>query len=128
MAYDKQSYVEHVAIRVKDIQWHMRFFREVLGMTLREVQGDADSPKQVWTIGGFQLISDPSFEAPEGRLGHIGVMTEDLEAALQEAEKWGVTHLPQGRNWLRLPDGLCLEVMQAHGPAVAQALAINPRV
>jgi hypothetical protein len=26
-----------------------------------------------------------------------------------------------------LPDGLCLEVMQAHGPAVSQALAINPR-
>jgi catechol 2,3-dioxygenase-like lactoylglutathione lyase family enzyme len=53
MAYDKQSYVEHVAIRVKDIHWHIRFFREVLGMTLREVQGSDDAPKQVWAIGGF---------------------------------------------------------------------------
>jgi len=73
------------------------------------------------------LISDPAFAGPEGRLGHIGVMTEDLEAALQEVEKWGVTHLPQGSNWLRLPDGLCLEVIQVSGPAVSQALAINPR-
>jgi catechol 2,3-dioxygenase-like lactoylglutathione lyase family enzyme len=127
MSYDKQSYVEHVAIRVKDIAWHIRFFREVLGMTLREVQGPDDAPKQVWTVGGFQLISAPEFEGPEGRLGHVGVMTEDLEAALKEAENWGVTHLPQGRNWLRLPDGLCLEVMQAHGSAVVQALAIDPR-
>ena len=96
-------------------------------MTLREVQGDADSPKQVWTIGGFQLICDPTFGGPEGRLGHIGVMTEDLEAALKEAGSWVVTHLPQGRNWLQLPDGLCLEVMQVSGPAVSQALAVNPR-
>jgi catechol 2,3-dioxygenase-like lactoylglutathione lyase family enzyme len=127
MAYEKKSYLEHVAIRVKDIHWHIRFFREVLGMTLRQVQGDADSPAQVWTIGGIQLTSDPAFKGPEGRIGHLGVMTEDLEAALKEAESWGVTHLPQGRNWLALPDGLCIEVMQASSPAVTQALAINPR-
>jgi catechol 2,3-dioxygenase-like lactoylglutathione lyase family enzyme len=127
MAYQKHAYVEHVAIRVKDIAWHIRFFREVFGMTLREVQGPEDAPTQVWTIGGFQLISDPDFEEPEGRLGHIGVMAEDLGAVLKEAEAWGVTQMPQGANWLRLPDGLCLEVMQAKGIAVSQALAINPR-
>jgi catechol 2,3-dioxygenase-like lactoylglutathione lyase family enzyme len=127
MAYAKLSYVEHVAIRVKDIDWHIRFFREVLGMTLREVLGPEDAPEQVWTIGGVQLIGDPDFAGPEGRLGHLGVMTEDLEAALKEAESWGVTQLPQGRNWLCLPDGLCIEVIQASAPAVSQALAINPR-
>lgn len=127
MAYAKKSYVEHVAIRVKDIAWHIDFFREVLGMTPREVREPKDGPKQVWTIGGIQLIADPAFDGVEGRLGHLGVMTEDLDAALREAERWGVTHLPQGRNWLRLPDGLCIEVIQAGGPAVAQALAIDPR-
>jgi predicted enzyme related to lactoylglutathione lyase len=127
MAYGKQSYVEHAAIRVKDINWHIRFFHDVFGMTLRQVQGPEDTPSQVWTIGGVQLIAAPDFSGPEGRLGHLGVMTEDLEAALAEAEKWGVTHLPQGRNWLALPDGLCIEVMQASAPAVAQALAVNPR-
>jgi len=127
MAYDKQSYVEHVAIRVKDIQWHIRFFRDVLGMTLREVQGPLDAPNQVWTIGGVQLISDPGFDGPEGRLGHLGVMTEDLEAVLKEAESQGIGNLPQGRNWLALPDGLCVEVIQATASAVTQALAVNPR-
>lgn len=127
MAYPKNSYVEHVAIRVRDIDWHIRFFREVLGMTLREVDGPSEAPCQVWTIGGVQLIADPAFEGPEGRLAHLGVMTEDLEAALREAQGWGVAALPQGPNWLVLPDGLVVELIQAHGAAVAEALAIRPR-
>ncbi len=128
MAYAKKSYVEHVAVRVKDIHWHIRFFRDVLGLTVRSVDGSNDDPQQVWTIGGMQLMADPGFAGPEGRLAHIGVMTEDLEAALKEAYAWkGVKPLPQGRNWLQLPDGLCVEVMQATGTAVAEALAVDPR-
>lgn len=124
----KRSYVEHVAVRVKDIQWHIRFFREVLGMTVREVDGSADAPKQIWTIGGMQLMSDPGFAGPEGRLAHLGIMCEDLEAALQAAKAWGVKELPRGRNWLALPDGLEVELIQASGTSVADALAVNPRV
>lgn len=128
MAYQKRSYVEHVAIRVRDIDWHIRFFRDVLGMRIREVDGPADRPKQVWTIGGVQLMSDPGFAGPEGRLAHLGVMTEDLEAALAEAYAWdGVKSMPQGRNWLALPDGLCVEVIQATGDSVAAALTVDPR-
>jgi catechol 2,3-dioxygenase-like lactoylglutathione lyase family enzyme len=126
MAYGKRAYVEHAAIRVRDIEWHMRFFRDVLGMTLRDDRR-GQSPSQVWTIGGVQLIEDASFEGPEGRLAHLGVMVEDEAAVLHEASFWGVTALPQGPNWLRLPDGLCIEILQATGTAVADALAIDPR-
>jgi len=122
-----RAYVEHVAIWVKDIQWHIRFFDEVLGMTLREVQGTLDSPSQYWTLGGMQFIARPDFAEPEGRLGHIGVMCEDLEAAIVAAQPFGVTAMAQGRNWLRLPDGLALELIQASPGSVAQALSINPR-
>jgi glyoxylase I family protein len=127
MASGTRSYVEHVAIRVKDIQWHLHFFREVLGMTIREVDGKPDAPKQVWTVGGIQLMADPDFTGPEGRLAHLGVMTEDLETALAVAKAFNVRELPQGRNWLALPDGLCVEVIQATGQAVAEALAVDPR-
>jgi catechol 2,3-dioxygenase-like lactoylglutathione lyase family enzyme len=128
MTNAKRSYVEHVAMRVSDIHWHVRFFREALGMTLRAVDGAADDPRQVWTVGGVQLIADPGFAGPEGRLAHLGVMAEDLEAALAAARAFeGVEAMPQGRNWLRLPDGLCVEIMQATGTAVAQALAVDPR-
>lgn len=121
------SYVEHAALRVRDIAWHVRFFRDALGMTVRETDGSDDNPKQIWTIGGVQLIADPEFAGSEGRLAHLGIMTDDLEAALQRASVYDVRALPQGRNWLKLPDGLCLELLQASSGTVAQALAVNPR-
>jgi catechol 2,3-dioxygenase-like lactoylglutathione lyase family enzyme len=127
VAYQKKSYVEHVAIWVQDIDWHIRFFHDVLGMTMREVDGPADAPRQFWTIGGMQFIAAPDFKGPEGRLAHLGIMVEDLEAALAEAQGWNVQEMAQGRNWLRLPDGLAVELIQADGNAVAEALAIQPR-
>ncbi len=128
MACRKKSYIEHVAIRVRNIAWHIRFFRDALGMPIRDVDGARDNPNQVWTVGSVQLIADPVV-GPEGRLAHLGVMTEDLEAALAEAYTWeGVAAMPQGRNWLALPDGRCVEVIQATGGAVARALAFDPQV
>lgn len=107
-----RAYLEHVAIWVKDIQWHIGFFENVFGMTMREVDGTREEPRQYWTLGGLQFISAPQHEGPEGRLAHLGVMCEDLEAALAAAQAFGVTEMPQGRNWLRLPDGL--EIGRAH--------------
>lgn len=125
MAYQGKSYLEHVAIFVSDLDWHLRFFREVLGQALREERGG--ERRQAWTHGGLQFIEAPQFSGPEGRLAHLGVMVEDQEAVLAEAANWGVTTLPQGRNWLRLPDGLGVEILQATGSAVRDALAIDPR-
>jgi catechol 2,3-dioxygenase-like lactoylglutathione lyase family enzyme len=122
-----QAYVEHVAIWVSDIHWHIRFFHEVLGMSMREVQGPPAHPAQYWTLGGMQFIAQPGFAGPEGRLAHLGVMCDDLEAALAAAQAFGVSEMPQGRNWLRLPDGLAVELIQARPGAVAQALAVKPR-
>ena len=128
MSTPTKAYVEHVAIWVRDIHWHIRFFHDVLGMTMREAQGPAENPAQYWTLGGMQFMAKPDFDGLEGRLGHIGVMCEDLEAALEAAAGFGVTTMPQGRNWLRLPDGLCVELIQATpAGAVRQALAVNPR-
>ena len=61
MAYTKRSYVEHVAVRVRDIDWHIRFFRDVLGMTIREETSAGQNPYQFWTIGGMQFNVDPDF-------------------------------------------------------------------
>lgn len=130
-AVPTRAYVEHVAVRVHDIHWHIRFFREVLGMEMREVAGPADDPSQYWTLGGLQLIATPGFQAPAsndaGWLAHLGVMVDDLDAAIFVASSWGVTTLPQGFNWLQLPDGLAVELIQAAPGSVAQALAVQPR-
>ena len=126
-----KAYVEHVAIRVKDIRWHIEFFREVLGMAVREIDGPSDDPRQYWTLGGLQFMATPDLAAPPtneaGWLAHLGVMVDDLDAALAAAEPWGVKALPQGRNWLQLPDGLAVELMQAAPGSVEQVLCVNPR-
>lgn len=96
-------------------------------MTMREVDGTVENPVQYWTLGGMQFIARPDFDGPEGRLGHLGVMCDDLEATLNAARKFDVTEMAQGRNWLRLPDGLAVEFIQASPGAVAQALAVQPR-
>ena len=122
-----KSNVEHVAFKVKDIDWHIRFFREVLGMAVKEIDGPLEAPRQAWTVGGIQFIADPTFEGPEGRFGHLGMMTDDVEQAFAVAAEWGVGPAPQGRNWLQLPDGLVLELNQALAGVVDQALAVNPK-
>jgi len=124
---ESRAYVEHVAIRVADIHWHIRFFREVLGMAMREVDGPVDDPHQFWTVGGVQLMADPAHIGPEGRLAHLGIMVEDQAAALAKAKAFGVREMPQGRGWIALPDGLELELIQAAPGTVASALAIDPR-
>jgi len=121
------AYVEHVAIWVKDIHWHIRFFREVLGMEMREVDGPIDNPRQFWTEGGVQLIADPEHTGPEGRLAHLGIMVEDQADALAKAAAFGVCELPQGPGWVALPDGLELELIQAAPGTVAATLAIDAR-
>ena len=113
MAYDKSSYLQHTAIRVRDIQWHIRFFSEALGMPVASKQGPEDNPVQVWLVGGIQLISDRNSAGPEGCLAHLGIMTGDLEVALEKVYKWEVKEMPQGHNWFRLPDGLTIVLMQA---------------
>lgn len=125
--HSKKAYVEHVVFKVKDIHWHIRFFREVLGMTLRDVDGDRTSPRQAWTFGGLQLMADPDFEGPEGRFAHLGVMCEDVAAAIAAAESFGVSHLDKGANWLVLPDGLIVELLPASPGTVRAVLAVDPR-
>jgi acyl dehydratase len=101
-------------------------------MEMREIDGDPASPIQYWTIGGIQLMSDPDFAAPpsfdSGWLAHLGIMVEDLDVAITACQQFGAKQLEKGPNWLQLPDGLAIELIQATGNSVAETLAINPRV
>jgi len=123
-----RAYVEHVAIQVKDIDWYVRFFAEVLGLGVRaELAAQPHIGRQVWVLGSVQLISNPTFEGPEARLAHLGIMVDDYDGVLERAAAFGVKALPAGPNWLALPDGLNIEILQANKGSVEAALAIDPR-
>ena len=66
-----------------------------------------------------QPIGDSVVEIVDGKPG--------IYSALAAAAGFGVTAMAQGRHWLRLPDGLVVELLQAREGAVAQMLAIDPR-
>ena len=104
------SYLEHMAIRVRDLDWHISFFEKVFGMTVKKQLGKAPNRK-VWLQNGLQLNETTDFEGPEGRADHLGIMTDDVNEALRKAYELGAKDMPQGHNWIELPDGLCIEVI-----------------
>jgi catechol 2,3-dioxygenase-like lactoylglutathione lyase family enzyme len=122
-----KGYMEHSAIFVKNMNWHIDFFEKVFGMGIRSKSMSGDKIGQVWLYGGIQLSFKENFDGDAGGFNHLGIMVEDLDGAVAEAYRWGVSEMPQGRNWVRLPEGICIEIMQAENNAVAQALEINPR-
>ena len=126
-----RGYAEHVAICVKDIDWHIQYFREVFGMEVVKKAEQDGKLKQVWLHGGVQLTATPDFEISELEkqgVHHIGIMAEDLESAVNESYARGLQQMKgKEKNWVLLPDGVVLEIMQAKETVVAEALAIHPR-
>ncbi len=110
--------VEHVAYQVSDINWHTNFFQTVFGMKISKIKGDQDAPEIVWLSGGIQLISVA--KTPEKMSDHIGMVVADLEATLTLVKKLPDVHPAQGKdqNWIILPDGAVLELIQGNREAM----------
>ncbi len=107
------SVFDHAAVAVNDIQWYIRFFERAFGMKVKAYDGPEESPKQVWLTGGIQLMAFPDEKfAKQDRCRHVGINVSDREECLQRAyEEFGAEELPQGHNWIRVGDGLCVEVL-----------------
>lgn len=122
-----QAYLDHAALHVRSIAPHLTFFREVLGMTVTKLDGEEASPKQVWLLGGLQLIEDPDFSGPEGRCAHLGIICVDVPAAIAAALAHGAKATARGEHWLELPDGLLLEFLPDVKNAVGTVRGLDPR-
>lgn len=106
-----KAYIDHAAVFVSDLDWHVKFFDEVLDMKVKKTSEPGAALRQVWLEGGVQLIAAPNFAGPEGRLAHIGLFVDDLDTARERAHARGAKEMPQGKYWFSLPDGLCVEMM-----------------
>lgn len=120
-----KAYVEHIAIFVTDIDWYIDFFRSTLNCTERMRKEEAGQPRQVWLYGGIQLI-ESNENQQNGKLGHLGIMAENQKEALKKIKEYDVEPMPQGDNWWKLPDGLCIEILQANPGTVNDVLGIVP--
>lgn len=119
------SYLEHMALKVSDIEWHVKFFEEVFDMPVRMTLGKAPNRK-IWLHAGIQLNEETDFENIEGRADHLGIMTDNVEEVLEKAYALGVEELPQGHNWIKLPSGIHIEVIGAKNDVLHEILEKKP--
>ena len=107
----RQSYLEHSAVTVRDIEWSQKFFEKILGMTETRRKEKDGHLKMVWLKGGVQLVAAPEdYKAGQGH--HLGIVVEDMPEVLREMLAVKGVHHIEGKpeKWVQLPDGLTLEV------------------
>ena len=99
----------HTAVKVRDVAGMVALLEDLLGFRVRRRMGGVEAPSNVWFEEGLQLVHDPDFKGPEGRLHHLGVLVADRETMVQECERRGFIEVRT--NWYALPDGLVLEFL-----------------
>lgn len=101
--------IDHVAIKVSDLEENMRFFEEVFGMTVEKAAGEKPLRK-VWFQEGIQLNETDERIMEYGIMDHIGIYTDHKELILKKSKMFGCTSLPNGENWFRTPTGIIIEL------------------
>lgn len=121
------TYVEHTACRVKDLDWCVRFFTEVFDMPIRLSLGEKPNRK-IWLHAGIQLNEDLAFDEKKGRLDHIALMTTDYDNVHEKCLAWGCTILPIGDNWLKMPNGIIIELKKGNNEVLHTIINQKPWV
>ena len=101
--------IGHTGVRVKDINGMIKLIEDLLGFHVSKKKGDGEIPSAVWFEEGLQLVHDPDFRGPEGRLHHLAILVSDRDVMAQECKRRGFSEVRP--YWYALPDGLVLEFL-----------------
>lgn len=115
----KKARLDHIAIRVNNLEWYLSFLQNVFKMEITEVQGaDSALPDQVW-LGGFQLTRDTQYQPPLNgqpeRVWHVCIDVDNLDSTAKamldypQVRQWD--DKPEHKYWFALPDGLIIELV-----------------
>ncbi len=103
------SHIHHVALNVQDLDWYVRFFTQVFGMTVQRTRGQAPA-RQIWFAEGIQL-NEAAAPGEAGSLyDHLSVAVENIPETVRAACDMGCTPLPNGAHWFMLPNGAKVEL------------------
>lgn len=125
----RQSFLEHAAVVVDDLEWSRRFFVDVFGMVETRRQEKDGRLQQVWLKGGLQLIAATGHHGLERQPHHLGIVVEDFTAVRTEMLNYDGVCPAAGKpeKWIELPDGLLIELFQEKTGAVQKILAIDAK-
>ena len=100
--------MDHACFTVADVDWYLKFFEEAFGF---EITKSIPEAGKYWLDGGMQINKgDVKADKPQG-MDHVGLGVRDLEEAYAKVYAFPeVKELPQGRQWVQLPEGEVLEL------------------
>jgi len=97
MAQERKGGVKgfhHIAIRVKDFDATVRFYKEGLGLKERLAWGEGTNRAMMLDVGNgdcIEVFGNGPDTPVEGNIRHIALRTDDCEAAAQRAVGAGAT-------------------------------------
>lgn len=104
---------DHVCLQVSDILWCIQLFSDVFGMKISKHSGDLSHPSQVWLDAVLQLNEvKNATDNGTGIFGHLACCVPDTDAIIKKLYAYGGKSLPQGINWVQLPNGIILEILR----------------
>ncbi|WP_418781416.1 VOC family protein [Holdemanella porci] len=121
------AYLEHMAFKVNDLDWCVRFFQEVFDMPIRLSLGQAPHRK-IWLHAGIQLNEDLEYKNEEGRCDHFALMVSDYDEVLKKCLGFGCKALPTGENWIQMPNGMIIELKRGDQKALDTIISQKPWV
>src|SRR4051812_11898376 len=116
----KPAGVHHVSINVEDVDEALRFYTDVLGLTVREDRPDFGFPG-AWLDVGPQQVHLIQAGAPPNLGQHFAIRVDDLDAAVADVRARGVhvsdpSPVGTGRQaFLNDPAGNTIELHQPAG-------------
>lgn len=99
----------HVAIKTNEVEWYVEFFEKIFGMKIKKQISDLKGRK-IWFQEGIQINEDPDVKSGGGYLDHIAISTNEKKQVLANAIQYGCIQLKE--NWIQLPDGITIELME----------------
>lgn len=118
--------VDHIGIRVSDMDRSIRFYGEVLGLSLVDRRKISDVTELAFLSTGGQteleLICKEGDPVPQhdGMVNHFALTVTDMEAAAEQLRRHGVAFTPEKPNFIpalnawnlffRGPDGERIEL------------------
>jgi len=81
--------LNHVALKVTDMQQSIHFYHEVIGLPVTRTRGPEGDPDAVW-LPGVQLVKGESGLNPSGTLDHVALGMENVEQLCERLDAAGV--------------------------------------